>query len=270
MVNLSIISEFILSSDTKDRWLLLEKIVPDGPKYLHCASVLNLSAEDVEKYSVLHYGIKHHWYAMKVYDAFHDTPSTDVNNFSEQVIKCMDIDHQYNQKNLDSIETTYSSAFFYLLNGFLFPGNVKGCVLHRPELMPVNNHCNIPDGYIAKLTDGVPSAPILVSGFKNHSSDEGKAYTASLGYFQSISSISRNHDPLLVMPCLPHKLTLLLCWPISSTEHVTMELCKADEQSNFAKFFAALKCAVCLMDEIKGLGSFVVQPIKGIKLTESI
>jgi len=49
-----------------------------------------------------------------------------------------------------------------------------------------------------------------------------------------------------------------------------MELCKADEQSNFAKFFAALKCAVCLMDKIKGLGSFVVQPIKGIKLKEHL
>jgi len=62
-------------------------------------------------------------------------------------------------KNFGFHRTTYSSAFFYLLNGFLFPGNVKGCVLHQPALELGNNHCNIPDGYIAKLTDGVPSAP---------------------------------------------------------------------------------------------------------------
>ena len=39
-----------------------------------------------------------------------------------------------------------------------------------------------------------------------------------------------------------------------------------NESDDFAKFFAALKCAVDLIDEIKGFGGFNVEPVRGIPL----
>ena len=80
----------------------------------------------------------------------------------------------------------------------------NGCVLHQPVLCKdKHGHSNKPDGYIVKYTNDIPSIPILVSGFKKNAQDYKKAITESVGYFQSIATVSGLHEPLLVMPCTP-------------------------------------------------------------------
>ena len=75
-------------------------------------------------------------------------------------------------------------------------------MLHKDR----HGHNSKPDGYVAKLKSGVPSTSILVSNFKK-TDYIIKALSESLGYFQSISTLSKLHKPMLVMPSTPIKLT---------------------------------------------------------------
>ena len=147
---------------------------------------------------------------MKVYDAFHDVspPSNDAQVFSKEFKTLMEVD-EYIPHILGGQEGTYSSAFFRLLDRFLFPKKEKGCVLHQPVLhKDKHGHSNKPDGYSAKLNSGMLSTPILVLDFKKSYNEYHKAFPESLGYFQSISTLSGRLEPMLVMPSTPTKLTL--------------------------------------------------------------
>ena len=139
---------------------------------------------------------------MKVYDAYYVPPRCDTQVFSEKFQTLIKI----NRCILSEQETTYSTVFFHFFNRFLFPDAEKGCIFHQPVLhKDRHGHSNKPDGYIAKLKSGVPSIPILVTDFKK--TDFKKALSESLGYFQSISTLSKLHEPMLVMPSTPTKLT---------------------------------------------------------------
>ena len=265
------IDKFIFLSEQENRCLYLQKAIPEGPCYHHSLSISQESFKNISYYST-EYDVYHHWFAMKVYDAFHvSPPNNDAREFSKEFRILMEVD-KYIPYILGGQEGSYSSVFFRLLDRFLFPEKEKGCVLHQPVLRKDKyGHSNKPDGYSAKLDGGVPSTPILVLGFKESYTEYHKAFSESLGYFQSISTLSGRLEPMLVMPSTPTKLTLYLCWPINSANHATIKVCEVDDESNhYANFFAALKCAVDFIDEIKGLNGFKVEPVRGIPLQQCL
>ena len=162
--------------------------------------------------------------------------------------------------------------FFRLLDGFLVQEKDKVCVLHQPVLHTDKpGHNNKPDGYVTKLNNGVPSMPILVSDFKK-SYDYQKAFSESLGYFQTIVTLSKRLEPMLVMPSTPTKLALYLCWPMHSRKHAMLKICEVDNKSAIivAKFFGALKYAVELIDKIKNSNGLEIEPVRGIRLKECL
>ena len=114
------------------------------------------------------------------------------------------------------------------MDRYLFPNeSPKGCVLHQPALLEDKTHCNVPDGHVVKLRDGLHSHPMLISDYKKGIMKllNGK----SLGYFQSVITICRKPLPLLVKPGSLTELSLYLCWPKSNTTHATIKILHAEE-----------------------------------------
>ena len=155
-----------------------------------------------------------------MYESYSGSPIPVAQQFSERFVSLMKV-YQYQPKVLDSLEYTYSSVFSQALDRFLFEDVGEGCVLHQPVLVKDSNHSyrSRPDSYIARLENGVPSSPILVSDFEKDLCDYNVAYNESLGCFQSVVSVAQLNDPMLVMPCTPDKLSLFLCWPINEKKY---------------------------------------------------
>ena len=205
---------------------------------------------------------------MEIYNIYHKSPSDNAQKFCNRFQALMNV-NKYKPCILGDLESSYSSVFYHALDKFLFPTKENGCILHQPVLCKdKHGHSNKPDGYIVKYTNDIPSIPILVSGFKKNAQDYKKAITESVGYFQSIATVSGLHEPPLVMPCTPTKVSLFLCSPINAIKHATIKICETDDQ--FAKFFSAVKFTVELLGNLKGTGAFLVEPIQGIVLTEGL
>jgi len=99
---------------------------------------------------------------------------------------------EYKSKILSAWELSYSSVFFQTLDRFLFSSGEKMCVLREPILAKdLDGHHNIPNGYVARLKEGLPSSRILVSDFKKNDGDYDQAENESIGYFQSVVDIAK-------------------------------------------------------------------------------
>lgn len=266
------LDDFILDTKSDYRRLYLKKSKPSGPSYRHSRSVsvaAKEKPEEITKYSK-GYKVYHHWLSLSVYDHYSHNPSPEAVDFAKRLRSLMQID-QYDPIVLGHLEYTYSSVFFRALDRFLFPDSEIGCVLHEPVLAKdSNNHTNRPDGYIALLKDGLPSSPILVSDFKKDDKEYGKAVNESLGYFQCVVDVAKLYVPILVMPCTPNKLSLFLCWPTAEKAHATIKILEEirSDETQFAKFFNALKFAVGAVIDLKG--RFQVEPKKGVQLIEEL
>ena len=103
-----------------------------------------------------------------MHDKFCESPAEDSDSvkFVDTLSKLMKLNcHQ--PKILKEYEASYSAIFFQALDRYLFLNeSPKGCVLHQPALLEDKTHCNVPDGYVVKLRDGLHSHPMLISDYK--------------------------------------------------------------------------------------------------------
>ena len=76
---------------TVNRSLYLQKILPEGSNYHHPLTISHVLFKSISSYSGKH-DVKHHWFAMKLYDDFHDVkpPSINLQEFSEKFEKLME------------------------------------------------------------------------------------------------------------------------------------------------------------------------------------
>ena len=257
---------FILNTSEK-RSLYLKKVEAVKVHYSHSHSISEAAKnhrKDIAGRSKS-YELYKHWFAMLIYDKFCEQPSNAALQFAQRYNRLMSFG-DYQPAILQGYELSASAVFFQALDRFLFADDdQKGCILHQAVLG--DNRKNRPDGYMAKLRDGLPSTPVLVSDFKFQPGEIVEL--ESLGYFQSVLNTCGMYFPMLVMASTPTVLSLYLCWPVKNSKwHATIKIFEA-KQSQFAAFFCALRFAVDEFDYLKD-GGFIVQPTKDIALTESL